>query len=161
MLSEYDHQVLKLTQKFYNDYPNPPYAEIESKISRRYNCLIVQSHYDYYICIPFRSRVKHKYAFHFKNSARSRLGRSALDYSKVIIVNNPDYIDSKQGVVDSDEYSEMMRNMNRIVWEILKYVDDYVAYCNKSEGCISDEEFGRRYRYSTLKYFNDILGVKD
>ena len=31
MLPEYDFQVLKLTQEFYNKYTNPPYVEIETK----------------------------------------------------------------------------------------------------------------------------------
>ncbi|MBR5375792.1 MAG: hypothetical protein IK139_00770 [Lachnospiraceae bacterium] len=70
-----------------------------------------------------------------------------------------DYIDSNPGIVDADEYSEMMRNMDRIVREVLAYVDDYVSYCNKSEKHISDEEFQRRYRYSSLQYFHEILGV--
>lgn len=159
MLQDYDQQVLKLTQQFYDRYPNPPYEEIESKEGRSYDCLLIQSHYDYFICIPFRSRVNHKYAFHFKHSARSQKGRSALDYSKSVIVNNMDYIDSNPGIVDADEYSEMMRNMDRIVREVLAYVDDYVSYCNKSEKHISDEEFQRRYRYSSLQYFHEILGV--
>lgn len=36
MLPEYDFQVLKLTQEFYNKYTNPPYVEIETKENRRY-----------------------------------------------------------------------------------------------------------------------------
>ncbi len=51
---EFDYQVLNLTQKFYIDYPNPPYKEIVRKNSRPYNCLLIQSHYGYYICIPYR-----------------------------------------------------------------------------------------------------------
>ncbi len=160
MLSVYDHQVLRLSSQFYNKYPNPPYLEIESKHSRSYNCLIVQSHYDYFICIPFRSRVKHKYAFHFKDSKRAKRGQSALDYSKSVIIKDTNYIDSTPGIIDSDEYTEMMRNMDHIVKSVLDYVDEYVEYCNGIKGRISDEEFARRYKYSTLKYFHDILDIK-
>ena len=159
MLSVYDHQVLRLTEEFYDRYPNPPFTELETKKSRQYNCLLVQSPYDYFICIPFRSRVNHKYAFHFKDSARSRRGKSALDYSKSVIVNDTVFIDSKPAIVDSDEYSEMMRNMDIIVREILKYVDEYVSFCNNESLRISEEEFARRYRFSTLKYFHEILGI--
>ena len=38
MLPEYDFQILKLTETFYRDYPNPPFVEIETKETRRYNC---------------------------------------------------------------------------------------------------------------------------
>lgn len=48
---QFDYQVLNLTTKFYNDYPDPPYKEIVRKDVRPYNCLLIQSHYDYFICI--------------------------------------------------------------------------------------------------------------
>ena len=51
-LPENDYQILKLTDVFYQAYPNPPYKEILKKNQRAYNCLLFQSHYDYFICIP-------------------------------------------------------------------------------------------------------------
>ena len=104
-------------------------------------------------------RLSHKYAFHFRRSARSRRGKSALDYSKIVIISNPDYLDSTPGIVDADEYTEMMRNMKVIVRKVLQYVEDYVSYHKCEENRISNEEFTRRYRFSTLRYFNDILGI--
>ena len=62
-LPESDYQILKLTNAFYRAYPNPPYTEILKKDQRAYNCLLFQSHYDYFICIPYRSEITHKYAF--------------------------------------------------------------------------------------------------
>ena len=53
----------------------------------------------------------------------------------------------------------MMQNLDKIVRDILKYVDDYVEYCNKAQNRISEEEYIRRYRFSTLKYFHDELGI--
>ena len=160
MLPEYTFQVLKLTAEFYADYPNPPYTEIEEKDQRRYNCLLIQTHYDYFICVPFRSHVKHKNCFKFKKSARSRIGQSALDYSKAVIIKDTKYLDSKQGSVDSDEYKEMVQNMNRIVAEAMKYVEDYVAYHSNTEKYISEEEYKRRYQFTALQYFHDLLHIK-
>ena len=77
----YDYQVLNLTEQFYEDYPNPPYEEIVRKDARPYNCLLIQSHYGYFICIPYRSHVNHKYAYKFKNSKRSIRNKSGLDYT--------------------------------------------------------------------------------
>ena len=51
----FDYQVLNLTDKFYTDYPDPPYKEIVRKNNRPYSCLLVQSHYGYFICIPYRA----------------------------------------------------------------------------------------------------------
>ena len=72
MEDPFDYQVLNLTQQFYNDYPDPPFAEILRKRNRPYNCLLIQSHHGYFICIPYRSNINHKYAFRFKNSIRSQ-----------------------------------------------------------------------------------------
>lgn len=52
MEDSFDYQVLNLTQRFYNDYPDPPFTEILRKNSRPYNCLLIQSHYGYFIYIP-------------------------------------------------------------------------------------------------------------
>ena len=161
MLPDYDCQVLKLTNVFYDAYPNPPYTEIETKEARRYNCLIVQSHYGYFICVPFRSNVNHKYAFHFRESKRSKKSKSALDYTKTIIIKDSRFISEKQGIVDNDEYTEMMRNIDKIVKEVLNYLEGYVDYYVSKNNKMSKEEFERRYKYSTLKYFHDILGINE
>ena len=76
-----------------------------------------------------------------------------------MIIRNTEYIDTNPGIIDSDEYAEMMRNMDRIVDEVLKYVDDYVSYQKMLEDHISEQEYLRRYKYSTLRYFHDILGI--
>lgn len=81
---ESDYQILKLTEVFYKNYPNPPYKEILQKNQRAYDCLLLQSHYDYFICIPYRSHISHPYAYHFKESIRSKKSHSGLDYSKIV-----------------------------------------------------------------------------
>lgn len=40
------------------------------------------------ICVPFRSNVNHKYAFHFKESKRYKKSKSELDYTKTIIIKD-------------------------------------------------------------------------
>jgi len=76
-----------VTDLFYNTYPNPPYVEILKKGQRAYNCILFQTHYDYYICVPYRTEISHKYAFHFKKTKRSKLHKSGLDYTKIIIIS--------------------------------------------------------------------------
>jgi len=91
-LPENDYQILKLTDAFYNAYPNPPYIEMLKKNQRAYNCLLFQTHYNYFICIPYRSEISHRYAYLFKKSARSRQHKSGLDYTKIVIINKNEYI---------------------------------------------------------------------
>ena len=99
----FDYQILHLTAKFYDDYPNPPYKEILKKESRPYNCLLIQSHYGYFICIPYRSHIKHKYAFKFKNNVRSKKTDSGLDYSKIVIITKSEYIGTSDAIIDQAE----------------------------------------------------------
>lgn len=86
-LPENDSQILKLTNTFYNAYPNPPYIEILKKQQRAYNCILFQSHYDYFICVPYRTEISHSYAYKFTSSSRSILHKSGLDYTKIVIIN--------------------------------------------------------------------------
>ena len=113
-LPENDYQILRLTDDFYNAYPNPPYKEILKKKQRAYNCLLFQTHYDYFICIPYRTEISHQYAFHFTTTARSKAHKSGLDYSKIVIIAKTEYIDSTDAIIDKDEFNETMVNLERI-----------------------------------------------
>ena len=158
-LPESDYQILKLTDVFYREYPNPPYNEILKKNNRAYNCLLFQSHYNYFICIPYRSEISHKYAFHFTNTTRSKEHKSGLDYSKIVIITKTDYIDSVDAIIDKDEFKETMVNLKQIKKEALDFVEDYVLHM-KGIKMLHEREFERRYGFSSLKYFHRELGIK-
>lgn len=157
-LLENDYQILKLTDAFYHSYPNPPYGEILKKKQRAYNCLLFQSHYDYLICIPYRSEINHKYAFHFSHTERSKTHKSGLDYSKIVIIDKTEYIDSVDAVIDKDEFKETIINLERIKREALEFVEDYVLHLNGTKK-LHKREFDRRYGFSPLKYFHKELGL--
>ena len=157
-LPENDYQILQLTNDFYNAYPNPPYTEIMKKKGRAYTCLLFQTHYNYYICIPYRTEISHSNAYHFKKSLRSRKHKSGLDYSKIVIIDKNEYIDSKDAFVDKDEFNETMIHLERIKKGALNYVEDYVSHM-KNQVLLHPKEFQRRYQYSSLKYFHNELGI--
>lgn len=155
----FDYQILNLTQQFYVDYPDPPYKEILRKDNRPYNCLLLQSNYGYYICIPYRSYINHKYAYMFKNSIRSQRTRSGLDYSKIVIIADDKYVGITDAVVDQDEYNETRNNIEYIKNDARKYVDNYVDYLIGKSTKYDKKEFARTYGYSTLQYFHKELGI--
>ena len=155
----FDYQVLNLTNKFYADYPNPPYKEILRKNSRPYNCLLVQSRYGYFICIPYRSHINHKYAFKFKNSIRSKRTNSGLDYSKILIIRKSEYIGSTDAIVDKDEFNETRDNIVYIKSDAQKYIDNYVDGLLGKPTKFDKKKFKRVYEYSTLQYFHYELGI--
>ena len=157
-LVENDYQILKLTEQFYSNYPNPPYVEILKKRERAYSCLLFQSHYDYFICVPYRSEITHSNAFHFMQSVRSRKHKSGLDYSKIVIITKPEYIDTQDAIIDRDEFVETVKNLDRIKQEALNIVEDYVAHMNGTKA-LHQREFQRRYSYSPLKYFHKELKI--
>ena len=156
---EYDVDICQLSQSFYSAYPSSIYPEIMAKDSRPYTCLMIETQEDYLICIPFRSSVLHNDAFIFSNTKRSQKTRSGLDYSKTVIVKDTSYIDSnKSVVVDNDEYTAMMTNIEKIVSGIYSYITKYVQHVTGVK-TLHPREFARHYQYSTLPYFHDILGI--
>lgn len=112
-LPENDSQVIQLSQKFYSDYDSVAYPEILTKNARAYNAVLFQTHYDYFICVPFKTEIKHKYSFHFKKSKRSQSHKSGLDYQKTVILKNLYYIDNKPAVIDVDKYKEMCEKFGK------------------------------------------------
>ena len=154
---DYIAEIHNLSHQFYIDYPISQFPEIATKQNRPYSCLLIEYMDDLFICIPFRSHVRHKYAYHFKSSARSKRSQSGLDYTKVILIKNGDYIDdTTAAIVDNDEYKETMQNLPRITQEVYEYISDYVNDL-KNIKKLHPKEWQRRYGMSTLPYFNSLL----
>lgn len=150
-------EISLLSSKFIQDYPHAQYPEIMHKQGRPYSCLIIDTHDDYYICIPFRSAISHNQAFLFKNTQRSKSSRSGLDYKKMVLIKDESYIDRVTvAIVDSDEYKEAITNLEKIASEAAQYLDDYIAHVSGTKP-LHHREYDRKYRFSTLPYFHDIL----
>ncbi len=153
---DYIAQIYSLSSEFYAAYPNTCYPEIVVKKDRPYSCLLIEYMDDIFICVPFRSHVRHNYAYLFKNSERSRRCRSGLDYTKIVLIKNSAYLSDEKAVVDSDEYKETIRNLPKIVDEVYKYILDYKNDLNGVRK-LHPKEWQRRYGMSTLPYFEGFL----
>lgn len=131
------------------------------KDKRPYGCLLIKTHNDYYIRVPFRSHIHHKNAFLFKNTERSKTDSSGLDYSKTVLIRPEDYDKYliENAVVDTDEYKAVRMNIYKIEKQISKYIEGYVKSVSDFENA-DKKSFERKYKYSTLKYFHDILGIE-
>ena len=148
--------IKKLSKKFYQRYSSKIYEEILSKEDRAYSCLLVKKH-EFLICVPFRTEIHHKYAYHFQSSERSRKHHSGLDFTKVVIITDQEFINEDIAVVDQDEYKEVIYNIEKIANSVIKFVDDYVEHI-KGTRKLHEREFERRYHFSSLKYFKRELG---
>ena len=95
----------------------------------------------------------------FTRTARSLKTRSGLDYSKMVIIQNTEYFDSTTAaIVDQDEYTEMMQKLPTIVKEVNDYVNTYISHMNGTIP-LHPKAFLRKYQYSTLAYFHDLLKI--
>lgn len=156
---EYAVGVCRLSSEFYANYPSSAYPELLLKDKRAYTCLLIEAKDDCFICVPFRSNILHKDAFLFKNTRRSAHTPSGLDYTKIVIIKDMDYIDSTtSAVVDNDEYVAMIKNIEKIVTEVMDYVGTYINHINKTS-VLHQREFARHYQYSTLQYFHKELNL--
>ena len=84
--------------------------------------------------------------------------RSGLDYTKIVIINKSEYVDTIDALLDKDEYNETVVNIKRIKREALEFVEDYVKHM-KGVHKLSPQEFKRRYNFSPLQYFHNELGI--
>lgn len=157
MEQDFDFQILCLSSTSYRAYPNPPYIEILKKETRPYKCLLLETHYDYYICIPFRTNIGHNYCFLTRSSERTEEGNTGLDYTKMVVIQKSEFLDSETAVIGHDEYVKVIKNLDRIKRDSLQYLEQY---CNHHRGIsvLSSREY-RKYRYSPLKYFHKELGI--
>ncbi|MEY8310045.1 hypothetical protein AAK899_11070 [Erysipelotrichaceae bacterium 51-3] len=155
---DFTADIYQLTQDFINDYPKADYPELMYKLGRPYSCLLVATHYNYYICIPFRSHINHKNAFLFHGTQRSIHSKSGLDYTKIVLINKDNYLDNKKVVIDQDEYTEVQKNLERIATEAIAYVEGYIGHL-VGTAPLHTKEFARKYQYSTLPYFHDLMEI--
>ena len=111
------------------------------KDKRPYGCLLIKTHNDYYICVPFRSHIHHKNAFLFKNTERSKADSSGLDYSKTVLIRPEDYDKYliENAVVDTDEYKAVRMSIYKIAKQISKYIEGYVKSVSDFEN--ADKKF--------------------
>lgn len=142
-----------LTEDFYKIYNEIDYPEIEHKLERPYMVFLVKIDNNTY-AIPFRTNVKHKWCYKFKNTSRDTKYATGLDYSKAVIVNEELYIGGS-AVIDNKEYVELNNKYYFIIKQFNAYLKGYIKY---AKGEVNEFE-ARKYKFSTLQYFHEELGL--
>ena len=95
--------------------------------------------------------------YKFKFTAKSKKHQSGLDFSKLVINANSDFI-GENSTIDCDEYIEFAKQEDQIHKKLAKYIHDYVEHVN-GHMSLHIKQFERKYKYSTLKYFHKELGI--
>lgn len=154
---DFDFELKSLSAQFYIDFPHREFPEILYKDARPYNCIVFETNYDYFVCVPFRTEMGHKNGYHFKNSNRSKLHSSGIDYSKMVIIKDLKYFEPFVGIVDKDEYNEMVIHIQKIMLDVHKYLNDFINHHNGTH-ILESAVYRRKYQYSSLQYFiQDIV----
>lgn len=144
----------RLSAEFYKDYESARYPEIENKEDRPYMVLVIKIERNTF-ALPLRTNIRHNYGYKFKTSDRKTESCTGIDYTKAVIINDQKYI-GEVASINGKEYVEIDRNAHRIIAGFERYLNGYIRY-RKSGGTTYDQ---KRYRYSTLKYFHDELGLE-
>ena len=124
---------------------------MESKENRPYVVLLVNINNNKFV-IPLRTNIRHSYCYKFKTSDRETDSITGIDYSKAVVISDDSYLGEATNINDR-EYLELQQKTFFIINKFKKYVDGYIDY--KKHG--GNEYVAKRYAFSTLKYFDDIL----
>ncbi len=143
----------KLSMNFYESYPANVYTEIEYKPERPYIVMVIEIDGNRF-ALPFRTNIRHNYCYKFRNSGRETQSSTGIDFTKAVIVNDDSYI-GEHTTIDNKEYVELMNKFYFIVSKFKQYLNGYKEY-RKFGG---DEILTRKYRFTTLKYFERELKI--
>ena len=76
----------------------------------------------------------------------------------MVLIKDDEYLDTKKAIIDRDEYKETIKHLPRIVKEVDDYITTYVSHVDGTMP-LHPKEYARKYRFSTLPYFHDILKI--
>lgn len=152
-MSKQNFEIKKLSARFYNSYPELSFPEILHKTDRPYLVLLITIANNKF-ALPFRTNIRHNSCYKFKSTTRKTNSSTGIDFSKAVIVNNPDYLDSPSRI-NEKEYTELLINFHRIESKFKTYLNNYINYAN---GKLSVFEV-KKYAYSSMKYFHTELGI--
>ena len=135
-----------LTEQFYADYVHC--TEIEQKQSRPYVQLVLELD-GITFAIPLRSNIHHKYVLW-----SDKEHHCGLDFSKAVVVTDPNYIDrTKTPYLRQNEYKALKNKEHFAKQKLQKYIHD-----DKRAKKYSDKESNQKLlKYSALQYFEEYL----
>ena len=138
-----------LTEKFYSDYILC--TEIEKKIERPYTMFKIKID-EIEFAIPLRSHINHDHVLW-----TDKINNCGLDFSKTIIITNPNYINTSEVPhIRENEYRCLIGKEYIIKTKLISYIKDYKKALLHNHIHKNAILCG----YSTLQYFHTELGIK-
>jgi len=135
-----------LTNRFYIDYSHC--SEIEQKRERPYAQIYIECN-GVNFAIPFRSNIKHSYAYW-----TDKENRAGIDYTKAVVLENDKYIDTTAvPYIRPNEFKALLGKNYNVVTGMAKYIARY----KKAKEFPHRPENTRLLKYSTLQYFENYI----
>lgn len=148
-----EYQINLMSNDFYNNYPPSLYPEIETKQTRPFLVLIIKIEGNTF-AIPFRSNIRHNFCYKFKNSRRKTGTKTALDFTKAVIISDLKYI-GVPAKIDHYEYVELSSKSTFIINKFRSFLKKYKRVIHNPTKYQHD--YNVLSKYCTLKYFTDFL----
>ena len=131
------------------------HKEILKKVNRPY-CIVVIKINNIDIGIPFRSNIKHKYAYYTELRQDNKLSRAGLDYTKAVVINlNEDVDTTRKAQIRKEDYKVLLGKEYIVQKGFEKFLAKYkeaVLYPNRDENKFI-------LANSALQYFHSELGL--
>lgn len=137
-----------LSDNFYKTYNAEEYPEILHKPSRPYIMLIVEID-GLTFAIPIRSHIRHNYGF-ITNEEK----RAGLDFTKAIIILNPEYISEKERITITKEEMLLISNNKELI------IKDFKIFLQTYKRKIKKKLYANFLRFTSLQYFHKELGLE-
>lgn len=140
-------KLIMLSPLFYETYKNCP--EIEKKQDRPYIQLIIELD-GITFAAPFRSNIPHQFAFF-----TDKKNRCGIDFSKSVVITDPAFISDRRVHLRDHEYDALLGKD----YEIVQGLKSYISRYRKAAANRTIPRNDRICRFSTLQYFEDLLGI--
>ncbi len=143
-----------LSDKFYQKHA--AHKEILQKYGRPY-CIIVIQIDGINIGIPFRSYIKHQYAFFTELKQPDKQARAGLDYTKSVVLDMEEDISDVRAVIRREDYKALLGREYRVTTGFLKFLKRYkeaVKFPGRPENKFVVQN-------SSLQYFHKELSIED
>lgn len=142
-----------LNASFYKRH-NKDKEILSNKDGRPYLSLVLELNGKTF-AIPFRTNIKHHFAFYFYTSSRKqneKKGSPGLDYTKAVLITESDI--ERNCAIDSKEWIELNKNINTIISDFKKYLQLF-------QDSLKNGDFNVKpvFKFSALQYFISELNA--
>lgn len=139
-----------LSQKFFYNYPQSKFPELEYKIDRPYTlvCITINKHT---FALPLRSHIRHRYAY-----ITDKTNMCGIDFSKAVYISDKQYIDIvKKPHIRQNEFDFLKGKEYIVKNKFINYIKQYV----KAQKSLDSNKM-KNFTYSTLHYFESVINYE-